>query len=200
MLLRRDLAEVAEVDLVVGPDHAHQRSWPGAGTARPWSSRSGPGESPSPSLSGVTVSGIELSQPMADQLHKKRNNIPVLVGDMATRTTPGTFSLVYVVWNSIGNLRTQAEQVACYRNAAHHLAPGGRFVVEMGGVPGNPFTNDSDSHSPSGANQSEPTTHLSRTSGRAADSAAFGRAIGPAASAPSGTWRGGVVRSERGDN
>ena len=80
---------------------------------------------------GVPVSGIELSQPMVDQLHEKRADIPVLVGDMATSTVPGEFSLVYVVWNSIGNLRTQAEQVACFRNAAHHLVPGGRFVIEL---------------------------------------------------------------------
>ena len=80
---------------------------------------------------GVPGSGIELSQPMVDQLHKKRAEIPVVVGDMATSSVPGQFSLVYVVWNSIGNLRTQAEQVACFRNAARHLAPGGRFVVEL---------------------------------------------------------------------
>jgi SAM-dependent methyltransferase len=80
---------------------------------------------------GVSVSGIELSQPMVDQLQKKRTDIPVVVGDMATSTMPGQFSLVYLVWNSIGNLRTQAEQVACFRNAARHLAPGGRFVIEL---------------------------------------------------------------------
>jgi SAM-dependent methyltransferase len=80
---------------------------------------------------GVSVSGIELSQPMVDQLLRKRSDIPVVVGDMATSAVPGEFSLVYVVWNSISNLRTQAEQVACFRNAARHLAPGGRFVVEL---------------------------------------------------------------------
>jgi SAM-dependent methyltransferase len=80
---------------------------------------------------GVPVAGVELSQPMADQLKRKRKDIPVVVGDMATSTVPGQFSLVYVVWNSIGNLRTQAEQVACFRNAARHLAPGGRFVIEL---------------------------------------------------------------------
>jgi SAM-dependent methyltransferase len=84
---------------------------------------------------GVAVSGIELSQPMVEQLHRKRSDIPVVVGDMATTAVPGEFSLVYVVWNSIGNLRTQAEQVACFRNAARHLVPGGRFVIELG-VPG----------------------------------------------------------------
>lgn len=84
---------------------------------------------------GVPVAGIELSQPMVDQLHRKRPELPVVVGDMATASVPGEFSLVYVVWNSIGNLRTQAEQVACFRNAARHLAPGGRFVVELW-VPG----------------------------------------------------------------
>ena len=81
---------------------------------------------------GVPVSGIELSQPMADVLHRKRPDIPVAVGDMATTRVEGEFSLVYVVWNSIGNVRTQAEQVECFRNAARHLAPGGRFVVELG--------------------------------------------------------------------
>ncbi|KRF32494.1 class I SAM-dependent DNA methyltransferase [Nocardioides sp. Soil805] len=84
---------------------------------------------------GVPVSGVELSQPMVDKLHQKRADIPVVVGDMATSTVPGMFSLVYVVWNSIGNLRTQDEQVACFENAARHLAPGGRFVVELW-VPG----------------------------------------------------------------
>ena len=80
---------------------------------------------------GVSVSGIELSQPMVDQLHRKRTDIPVVVGDMATSSVPGQFSLVYLAWNSIGNLRTQDEQVACFRNAARHLAPGGRFVIEL---------------------------------------------------------------------
>ena len=61
--------------------------------------------------------------------------MPVVVGDMATTSVPGEFSLVYVVWNSIGNLRTQDEQVQCFRNAARHLAPGGRFVIELW-VPG----------------------------------------------------------------
>lgn len=84
---------------------------------------------------GVCVTGIELSQPMVDELHEKRADIPVVVGDMATSTAPGKFSLVYLVWNSIGNLRTQAEQVACFRNAAGHLSPGGRFVIELG-IPG----------------------------------------------------------------
>lgn len=84
---------------------------------------------------GIAVSGIELSQPMVDQLQKKRSDIPVVVGDMATSAMPGRFSLLYLVWNSLGNLRTQAEQVACFRNAARHLAPGGRFVIELW-VPG----------------------------------------------------------------
>jgi SAM-dependent methyltransferase len=86
---------------------------------------------------GVSVAGIELSQPMVDKLQRKvgAEALSVATGDMATMTVPGQFSLVYVVWNSIGNLRTQDEQVECFRNAARHLSPGGRFVVELG-VPG----------------------------------------------------------------
>jgi SAM-dependent methyltransferase len=84
---------------------------------------------------GVRVSGIELSPHMVELLHKKSPDIPVVIGDMASVTVPGEFSLVYLVWNSLGNLRTQEEQVACFRNAARHLAPGGRFVIELW-VPG----------------------------------------------------------------
>src|SRR5207253_3632542 len=82
---------------------------------------------------GVPVTGIELSQPMVDQLRTKADDttIPVIVGDMATATAPGRYALVYLVRNTISNLLTQAEQVACFRNAARHLTAGGRFVIEL---------------------------------------------------------------------
>lgn len=84
---------------------------------------------------GVHVEGIELSEPMVEQLRSKDVDLPVSIGDMATATSPGAFDLVYLVWNSIGNLRTQSERVECFRNAARHLKPGGRFVIELW-VPG----------------------------------------------------------------
>jgi SAM-dependent methyltransferase len=80
---------------------------------------------------GVSVSGIEYSAPMADQLRAKNSEIPVTVGDMATTRVDGEFSLVYLVFNTIGNLYTQEAQLECFRNAARHLGPGGRFVVEV---------------------------------------------------------------------
>lgn len=57
--------------------------------------------------------------------------IPVVVGDMATAAAPGRYTLVYLVFNTISNLLTQAEQVECFHNAARHLGPGGRFVIEL---------------------------------------------------------------------
>lgn len=84
---------------------------------------------------GVPVTGIELSAAMVRQLRLKADEalLPVVVGDMATTVVPGAgdFSLVYLVWNTLSNLRTQAGQVECFRNAARHLRPGGRFVVEL---------------------------------------------------------------------
>jgi SAM-dependent methyltransferase len=82
---------------------------------------------------GVPVTGIELSEPMIEQLRTKADEaaLPVVAGDMATTRAPGDYSLVYLVYNTISNLLTQAEQVACFRNAARHLGPGGRFVVEL---------------------------------------------------------------------
>ncbi|MFC5813507.1 class I SAM-dependent methyltransferase [Nonomuraea harbinensis] len=82
---------------------------------------------------GVSVTGIELSLPMIDRLRTKADEetIPVIAGDMTTAVAPGTYTLVYLVYNTISNLLTQAGQVACFRNAARHLAPGGRFVIEL---------------------------------------------------------------------
>jgi SAM-dependent methyltransferase len=82
---------------------------------------------------GVAVTGIELSGPMIGRLRTKVDEatIPVVVGDMAVARAPGDFTLVYLVYNTISTLMTQAGQVACFRNAARHLAPGGRFVIEL---------------------------------------------------------------------
>ncbi|MEV5885812.1 class I SAM-dependent methyltransferase [Streptomyces sp. NPDC052020] len=82
---------------------------------------------------GIPVTGIELSPAMVEQLRTKADEatIPVVMGDMATTVAPGKYSLVYLVYNTISNLLTQAEQVDCFRNAARHLTPGGRFVVEL---------------------------------------------------------------------
>lgn len=82
---------------------------------------------------GVPVTGIELSNPMVEQLRTKVDEptVPVILGDMASAEAPGTYTLVYLVFNTISNLLTQAEQVACFRNAAGHLGTGGRFVIEL---------------------------------------------------------------------
>ena len=82
---------------------------------------------------GVDVSGIELSPAMVEQLRAKHGSeaIDVTIGDMATTRVGGTFMLVYLVFNTIMNLQTQDEQVACFQNAADHLEPGGHFVIEV---------------------------------------------------------------------
>jgi SAM-dependent methyltransferase len=82
---------------------------------------------------GVPVTGIELSVPMIERLRAKAGEdaIPVVAGDMTSAVAPGAFALVYLVYNTISNLLTQSEQVACFRNAARHLMPGGRFVIEL---------------------------------------------------------------------
>ena len=83
---------------------------------------------------GVPVSGIELSTAMVEQLRAKdgAQHIKVTMGDMATTRIDRTFRLVYLVFNTIGNLTTQDQQVACFANAAAHLEPGGCFVIEVG--------------------------------------------------------------------
>ena len=83
---------------------------------------------------GVPVHGIELSKAMVARLRAKPvgEDIGVTIGDFATTTVDGTFSVAYLVFNTILNLTTQAAQVACFRNVAGHLEHGGCFVIEVG--------------------------------------------------------------------
>jgi hypothetical protein len=71
---------------------------------------------------------------MVQQLRAKPGGaqLRVVIGDMASARVPGTFGLVYLVFNTIGNLTTQEQQIACFANAAAHLQVGGSFVVEVG--------------------------------------------------------------------
>jgi SAM-dependent methyltransferase len=82
---------------------------------------------------GVPVHGIDLSPDMVAQLRAKSGGeeIPVAIGDFSTTRVDGTFSLVYLVRNTIMNVTTQDGQVACFENAAAHLEPGGCFVIEV---------------------------------------------------------------------
>jgi len=89
------------------------------------------------SARGIPVVGIELSADMLAVLRSKTEagDITAVEGDMAVTYVEGDFSLVYLVFNTITNLTSQDEQVACFENAARHLRPGGRFVIENN-VPG----------------------------------------------------------------
>jgi len=83
---------------------------------------------------GVPVHGIDMSKAMVGRMRSKPGgeDIGVTIGDFSMTTVEGPFTLVYLVFNTISNLTTQAEQVACFRNAAAHLQPGGCFVIEVG--------------------------------------------------------------------
>jgi SAM-dependent methyltransferase len=83
---------------------------------------------------GVRVHGIDLSEAMVARLRAKPGAEPigVTIGDFATTTVDGRFSVAYLVFNTIQNLTSQEEQVACFQNVAAHLEPGGCFVIETG--------------------------------------------------------------------
>jgi SAM-dependent methyltransferase len=82
---------------------------------------------------GITVHGIDQSRAMVARLRAKPGGdaIGVTIGDFATTTVDATFSVAYLVFNTIMNLTTQAAQVACFRNVAKHLEGGGCFVIEV---------------------------------------------------------------------
>ena len=105
-----------------------------AGTGRALEMGIGTGRIALPlALRGVPVQGIDLSRAMAARLRAKAGggSIGVTIGDFATTRVDGTYSVAYLVFNTIMNLTTQAAQVACFGNAAAHLEPGGCFVIEV---------------------------------------------------------------------
>jgi SAM-dependent methyltransferase len=81
---------------------------------------------------GLRVDGIDLSTAMVDQLRARPggDRLSVVIGDFADVPVPGTYRLVYVVWNTLFNLLTQDDQVRCFGNVAAHLQGDGSFVVE----------------------------------------------------------------------
>ena len=83
---------------------------------------------------GIRVHGIDLSTAMVARLKEKpgADAVGVTIGDFATARVDGTFSLAYLVFNTINNLTTQDAQVAAFENAAAHIKPGGCFVIEVG--------------------------------------------------------------------
>jgi SAM-dependent methyltransferase len=83
---------------------------------------------------GIRVHGIDLSEAMVARLRAKpgAEQVTVTIGDFATTTVDGRFSVAYLVFNTIMNLTTQDGQVACFQNVAAQLEPGGCFVIEVG--------------------------------------------------------------------
>jgi SAM-dependent methyltransferase len=81
---------------------------------------------------GVRVEGLDASAAMVEQMRAKPGgaDIPVTIGDMTQVLVSGTFSLVYLVFNSLFGLLTQDRQAECFASVAPVLAPGGRFVIE----------------------------------------------------------------------
>ena len=82
---------------------------------------------------GIRVDGIELSAAMVEQLRSQpgSSDIDVTIGDFSTTKVNGTFTLAYLVRNTIMNLTSQDAQVECFLNVARHLEPGGCFVIEV---------------------------------------------------------------------
>jgi SAM-dependent methyltransferase len=81
---------------------------------------------------GCRIEGIEASPLMVEKLRQKPggHNIPVTVGDMSVVRAEGAFDFIFLIFNTLYNLTSQDAQVACFRNAAAMLAPGGAFLVE----------------------------------------------------------------------
>jgi SAM-dependent methyltransferase len=81
---------------------------------------------------GLDVHGVDLSPAMLAKLRAKRGagRITLTQGDFASISLDRQFSLIYLVFNTIMNLTTQQDQLACFHNVARHLRPGGRFVIE----------------------------------------------------------------------
>jgi len=83
---------------------------------------------------GIRVDGVDISPAMVAEMRSKPggDQISVTIGDFADMPVPGTYRLIYVVFNTLFNLLTQEDQVRCFENVAAHLTDDGSFVIEAG--------------------------------------------------------------------
>lgn len=115
-----ELAAVAFLEQLAGPGPALELAIGTGRIALPLAAR------------GTRVDGVDISPAMVEQLRAKPggDRLSVTIGDLADVPVPGSYRLIFVVWNSLFNLLTQADQVRCFENVAAHLTDGGSFVVE----------------------------------------------------------------------
>ena len=81
---------------------------------------------------GIRVDGVDISAAMVAELREKPGGeeIAVVIGDFADVPVPGSYRLIFVVFNTLFNVLTQQDQVRCFENVAAHLTDDGCFVVE----------------------------------------------------------------------
>ncbi|KAF4409760.1 MULTISPECIES: class I SAM-dependent methyltransferase [Streptomyces] len=93
---------------------------------------------------GVEVTGVDASRKMIDKMLAKPDGgrVEAVVGDLTDVPAEGPFRLVYLVYNTLFNLRDADKQAACFRNVARVLEPGGAFVIECY-VPDPPYYDQS---------------------------------------------------------
>ena len=115
-----EIAAVAFLEQLAGPGPALELAIGTGRIALPLAAR------------GIRVDGVDLSPAMVDQLRAKPGGaqLAVTIGDFAEVPVPGTYRLIFVVWNTLFNLLTQEDQVRCFENVATHLTDDGSFVVE----------------------------------------------------------------------
>ena len=115
-----EMAAVAFLEQLAGPGPALELAIGTGRIALPLAAR------------GIRVDGVDISPAMVDQLRAKPggDQLSVTIGDFADVPVPGTYRLIFVVWNTLFNLLTQDDQVRCFENVAAHLTDDGSFVVE----------------------------------------------------------------------
>src|SRR5688572_1089000 len=115
-----EIAAVAFLEQLAGPGPALELAIGTGRIALPLAAR------------GIRVDGVDISPAMVDQLRAKPggDQLSVTIGDFADVPVPGTYRLIFVVWNTLFNLLTQDDQVRCFENVAAHLTDDGSFVVE----------------------------------------------------------------------
>ncbi len=81
---------------------------------------------------GLQVTGIDASEAMVAKLRAKPDgdSVPVTIGDFADVAVEGSYSLIFIAFNTLYCLLTQEEQLRCFQNVAARLSDGGLFVVE----------------------------------------------------------------------
>ena len=84
---------------------------------------------------GINITGLDLAAPMLEQARAKAGaaglEVPFIHGDARKFSLKKRFNLIFIAFNSMQHLARREDLEGLFACVLQHLAPGGRFILDV---------------------------------------------------------------------